>query len=361
MRPLRLDITGNTDANGNASIPVKFAQTGEWHDAKFSLSLPAPAEWAILISGRPATYGRGRRVTLGPELIMDGERVTVSVAGALPNAAIDGTAMGKSGSPDEIMASYTPAPNTIALDSLATIREIDRFTQAPNNVTTNKLYVLPVGTQSVRLEVNENGQTVSFTNLKIVGATTGDVYVFPSSASGTTGGFDNWMKPSPADVTGGILFSLDTTGSANGVQVIITADLGANFVEANLVGNGTATGSALLVQNTTAAPWQQVNTSAGNGTGTIANGGTLSLLAGQVGKTTYLFEVKYTIVAVAGSFIDIADTGNNELGRIDGSFTHSDKFTFYGKNLGVNTGVKAVNNSGVGSGAFNFGIQANQS
>lgn len=154
-------------------------------------------------------------------------------------------------------AVIAPQPGfPLSLNTFASQQLIDSFTQAPNVVVNNRLYLLPAGTQSVRIQINQNAQPVAFANFKVLGAGTGVVYIFPSSGSGTAGGFDEWFKPNPSDVIQGILFSLDTTGSANGVEVVITADTGSSFVVASLTGPGTSTAGPLLVENTTAALWQ---------------------------------------------------------------------------------------------------------
>lgn len=123
MRPIRQDIAGITDANGNLTLPIKRPVTGEWLDVKFALSVAIPATgppfvpaWTISSSGTVLTYGYGVHATLGPELIQDGETVSIAVAAGPPNTAVLGSMVGKAGTPDEILAGYNPAPNIIALD-----------------------------------------------------------------------------------------------------------------------------------------------------------------------------------------------------------------------------------------------------
>lgn len=179
VRPLYVDITGTTDANGNASIPVQFPRmTGRWHNAKFTLGLSAPAEWAILVNGRPYTYGRGRRVTLGPELIQDGETVAVSVIGGPQSATVDGTCTGVSGPPDEIMSSFTPAPNTIALDAFNTSVLIGTVKNVGSSDVKGPTTIqLPGGAQGVGFAASMLAPNVVAAKILIVGHQTGLTYV----------------------------------------------------------------------------------------------------------------------------------------------------------------------------------------
>jgi hypothetical protein len=151
VRPLRVDLTGTTDASGNASIRVKLPVTGEWHDVKFALSTTGPAEWALLVSGTAITYGRGRRVTLGPELIQDGEQVTVTITGGPVLAPIVGSATGRSGDPETITAQWGPQPNTIALDAAIPRQKLyPDGTAIPPDPATPSLTILSGGNATVR-------------------------------------------------------------------------------------------------------------------------------------------------------------------------------------------------------------------
>jgi hypothetical protein len=172
MRPFRDDLTGKTDANGNATLKVKLPQTGEWHDLKVALGMAGGAEWALLLSGTAVNYGRGRRVVLGPELVQDGETLTVSVTGGPPNMSILGAVTGKSGAIQEVLASFVPQPNTIALDT--TSPSLYATTITLDTATATKLVnVIPSpGTQAVLVDL----LTIGFTNLVISGHVSGEVY-----------------------------------------------------------------------------------------------------------------------------------------------------------------------------------------
>lgn len=183
MRVVRQDITGTTDANGNATIKVPLPFTGAWYDVKFPLSISNPAEWAILVSGTPVTYGRGRRVTLGPELIQDGETVTINVTGGPPSAAIIGSMNGKAGYAEEMLAAYSMSPNTIALDT-ATPEIVIGTLNAAQALAAVQDLPLPPGTQAVGFVVNLNSPNVVPGQILIQGNTTKQFYVqaatFPS-------------------------------------------------------------------------------------------------------------------------------------------------------------------------------------
>jgi hypothetical protein len=296
MRPIFIPLAGATDASGNATINVPLERTGDWRNVKLALGTIGPAEWAILKTGTALTYGRGRRVTLGPELLEPQDTISVSVTGGPVNAAISGSVSGVGGSMGEVMATFTPAPNTIALDSLVQTRTIDAFTQAPNVVTTSRQYPLPAGLQNVRVQINQNAQNVSWVSQSVTGSATGIVYM-STTGPGGTGGFDVWFKPAPPDIAAGLSFNFNTTGSPGGVEVIITADLAMNFVIASLTGAGTSSGNALLVQSTGApagAPgWQAFNhVGAAAGPASCSSGS-------SAGRRALLYEVVFSLAADA--------------------------------------------------------------
>lgn len=229
MRPVRVDLAGTTDASGNATIKVPLPFTGAWYNVKFSLSLSDPAEWAVLVSGTVLTYGRGRRVTLGPELIQDGETVTITVTTGPPTAAIIGSMNGAAGTPTEMLSSYAPQPNTISVDTAAEVQLLKSI-QGVGPVTTTGIpipkhanavgYVLNAG-PGAATSINLSGEQTGITYLTHTAAqfqntpiavlldprdTTLKVIV--GSGAGSWGIFDIlawqapsqvWAKPSPGD------------------------------------------------------------------------------------------------------------------------------------------------------------------
>lgn len=92
----------------------------------------------------------------------------------------------------------------------------------------------------------------------------------------------------------------------------------------------------------------------------IAGNGTITLQAGATNANTYLFELAYSIVGVAGTSITIKTTAGGNIGSIDGSFTHSDHIRWYGRNFGANVGITAVNNSATATGQFTYTLVTNQ-
>lgn len=287
--PTRLLISGQTDVNGAASIPFAAPPT-KYAVFTFVGQVDGNPSWTISVGGQLLRFGNGPAVNLGPLLTAPGERLTVAIAGATPGVQVTGTFDGNQySSAEEAAASYRPTANTITVNTFAQQRQIDSFTQAPNVVVSNRLYLLPTGTQSVRIQLNQNAQNVTFAGFKVLGAQSGIIYVFPSSGSGTSGGFDDWFKPAPVDLAGGVLFSLDTTGSASGVEVEITADLGQSFVIASLTGAGTSNGQPILVTNSgTPAPWQAGTIRQPIAATSVAGaGGVLVLIAGTAGKTIH--------------------------------------------------------------------------
>lgn len=324
MRPLHLDITGTTDASGNASIPVKLPQTGEWHDAKFSLSLPGPAEWAILVGGRPATYGRGRRVTLGPELILDGETVTVSVTGGPPNSPVDGTARGRSGDPQSILAGFTPAPNTIALDTSAQQTLLGSLTTPGDGAQHVKVIPMQPNTQGVGYFVRSGaavlvsmlGQVTQFLYFSLSPVTWGKFNAFPfGDPLDTQVQVAVTDNGSPATVDF-ISWSYDpvvwTRQEPNTFQQVQVNDLNQNIIGSDGGTVAASLGQSLLVSmiKATPAPWQ----SGVNSVTMSANfvGGTAQQqVAGVANEIVYVHDV--FIVANAATNVSVRSTSTHTL------------------------------------------------
>lgn len=327
MRPLHLDITGTTDSSGNASIPVKLPQTGEWHDVKFSLSLPAPAEWAILVSGRPATYGRGRRVTLGPELIQDGETVTVNVSGGPPNAAIDGAARGKSGDAGAILAGFTPQPNTIALDTSAQQVLLGSLTTPGDGAQHTKIIPMQPNTQGVGYFVRSGAAVL----VSMLGTTTNFLYFSLSPV--TWGKFNAFPFGDPLDtqvqvaVTDNgspatvdfISWSYDpvvwTRQEPNTFQQVQINDLNQNIIGSDGGTVAASLGQSMLVSmiKATPAPWQSGVTSV-TMSANFVGGTPQQQVAGVAGELVYVHDV--FIVANAACNVTVrSDTTHKNIAQ----------------------------------------------
>jgi hypothetical protein len=149
----------STDANGNATFDLGLERTGEWRDVKVSASLPAPAEWALFTGGSPLTFGRGRRVTLGPELLEPFDTLQLAVTGGPPSQPIVGAVTGKAGSMEEIVSAYAPAPNTIALDTSGFLLLTDSIDTAGGSGFKN--YPMLPGAQTVMVTINRSNGTRS--------------------------------------------------------------------------------------------------------------------------------------------------------------------------------------------------------
>jgi len=322
VRPLRLDLAATTDANGNASIPLKLPVTGEWHDLKIAASTTGPAEWAVLVSGSVVTFGRGRRVTLGPELVQDGEGVTVTVTGGPVAAPIIGSVTGKSGSPNEMLASYGPQPNTITLDAvaprlqlwpdgtLAAARTGPSFTVAANVVTSFRV-AIPAGATGLRVApaVTGGGAFVFSYQLRVTGHQSGVAY-FPAPFVGLgTPVFSRQPVTVPVDVEYDTQIDIGITGDASISLDFFVSALTA--VEAIEVYAQQPFGVTSNVSGVTAAPWQAAGAVAPFSIDLSVAAGTTVIVAAVAGKTVYLHDLDYSISAAggfSGNFQDTAGT-----------------------------------------------------
>lgn len=332
MRIVRVDLTGTTDGNGNATIKVPLPFTGAWYNVKFPLSLSGPAEWAILVSGTPFTYGRGRRVTLGPELIQDGETVTVSVTGGPPNAAITGSMNGSAGYPEEILASYTPAPNTIAVDASTGIQLLGTVTDSSTHT-----FPLPAGAVCVGYRAKDS----TITSVQIVGVQSGDVYFLDSASN---------VSVAPVST---LLDQVDT--SVNCTATPATSAHPCDFMAWTLptflfVQQRPGLAGIFTVQEGSAPPfWQAPNLAPVEFGATIAGGATLALIAAVANQSVYLFALNMDADNVAGTAVTLEDTAGTAYHRYGStSSVVPGPALFAGSKLPSGVGVRLHNIGGVG-------------
>lgn len=177
MREVRVDIVGQTDANGNASIRVPLDNTGEFQNLKFSAGLPTgSAEWAITASGTTLTFGRGRRVTLGPELIkpQDVSATVVAITNGPVNALVLGSASGQAGTEREMLLVHQPVPNTITLETFASQLLLASITTPGNGILQTKTVPVPPNLAAIGYLVT--GSLPQTTRVVAVGITTSHVW-----------------------------------------------------------------------------------------------------------------------------------------------------------------------------------------
>lgn len=351
MRPLRQDVTGTIDANGNATIPIKLPATGEWHELKIALSTSGPAEWAILVSGTAVTYGRGRRVTLGPELIQDGETVTVTVTGGPPSQAIIGAITGKSGTPEEMLASYGPQPNTIALDAVQPRQRLfptgtaipvnpaaPSFTIA-SGATQTFNFTLPAGTVAIRITpVPASGNSTIY-SLRVVGNVTGEQYYGSPTVYGT-----RQLVPSPAlPLTLPVEFDWD---QSVGLDVHSLSGVTMSFFVSALFATeapGQA-GAPVPVDNADPASWQVPFSSTIINNNLAGGGGTAIIVGALAGIVVRVFDVRVGVdVAAAGGGILLQDTLGINYHVFNPSNTNPNPFVGRGIQFTAAAGVQVVN------------------
>lgn len=199
MRPIRVDITGTTDKNGNFSQVVRLDKTDEWRNIKVAIGTVGPAEWSLSTANTPLTYGRGRRVTLGPELLYPFDTLTVACTGGPVSATVTGSATGTSGTEEEVIPTYAPSPNTIALDAaiprqkmypdgtaVATINAGGpSFSVAPGFLSAVQTFTLPAGTVAIRLLASSSGNPFLYSLLMVGSQTTEQYYGDPLTPGNT--------------------------------------------------------------------------------------------------------------------------------------------------------------------------------
>lgn len=309
MRQFRQDLTGKTDANGNASITINMPQTGEWHELKVAASISAQAEWALIVSQSPYTYGRGRRVTLGPELIRDNESVTVTVTAGPPNAQIIGTVTGKSGTSDEMLASYGPQPNTIAVDTSAPTILLGTVTAVGGGIGGTGTFNVPLNAYALALLPELAGVAATITALNVQGVTSSDFYLrdlsFPGGALPAAPIYVP-LGTQPIDTQVTVGFSVSGGAGQPAINVIAllapiaTASILTGVGNVSITnGQDTSTnagGSVPVVpaEFYTPAPWQAPAFNAGINAVSVNSGASQLIIAASALKTVYLHEFSFS-------------------------------------------------------------------
>lgn len=197
MRPILIPVAAKTDANGAASIDVRLERTGDWRAVKIALGTTGPAEWSAVQSGVPVTFGRGRRVTLGPELMQPDDTLKIEVTGGPVLAQITGSVSGIGGTMQEIIEAFKPEPNTIALDTSTSRQKLfpDGTTPATSlltpsytvnsGATVTNTFTLPAGTVELIFSANASGLVFTY-QLLVVGRQSGTQYFGSDAAPGST-------------------------------------------------------------------------------------------------------------------------------------------------------------------------------
>jgi len=294
MRRILIPIGGkSTDANGNATFDLGLERTGDWRNVKVAASLSGAAEWALVSGGSALTFGRGRRVTLGPELLEPFDTLTLQVAGGPPNQPITGTVSGMAGDQDEISGTFTPAPNTIALDTAPT--GVPILPLAGTSLTSGNFVncqPLPIGTTYVRVWMAPSTpatvQLIGLANPSVFG---GLNRIYYQENAPTSTGFYRDVEVDPElELT--LRFNNNGAGTINGLVITAHTDPVPpdvfNSQPAIPVNVQPASGADFPVHNTTAAPWQAAASNAGVAATSVNAGASLTLIAAVAGKTVYL-------------------------------------------------------------------------
>lgn len=342
MRPLREDIATTADGNGNASIRVKLPVTGEWHNVKVAVQTTNPAEWAVVVSGTPVTFGAGRRVTLGPELIRDGETLVITCAGAFANGAITGAVSGVSGSPAEMLASFTPQPNTVTaqtsiplevqlfpVGAANTNQGQPSFVAGAGSVGAGGTFNVPIGTRGIRIAPHAPppGNTFTYT-MQVIAypVTPNSMLLWPPAAAPSTAGTPSfpahpvrvslapaWAVQSFANPQGVLQVAISVNGDPSvALNFFVSAlfdvqelDVGAQFpLPISAPSSLPVTVQNLSVPVNVTGTIQEPTASIGGQLAAVSTG---SLLAGTAGQ----------VVKIFGWFIEVDQAGGNSIGWLE--------------------------------------------
>jgi len=319
MRRILIPVGGrSTDASGAATFDLGLEKTGDWRNVKVSLQTTGPAEWGLFSGGAPLTFGRGRRVTLGPELLEPQDQLQVQVSGGPVSQPILGAVSGLGGTMEEIVSGFNPAPNTIALDTSATRQKLfpvgvtpptnlitPSFTVASGGTSGALHFQLPAGTVAVRFLVTALGLLFTY-RLMVLGVQSVEQYYGDPAAPGSS-----LTVPVPTlPLTIPVEIDWDS-------QIIVQIDAPTQninvFVSALFAPEppGQA-GAAQSVVAPSPATWQAPNLAPILINTTVLAGGNVVILAAVAGQQVRIFSCSIGIdAAVAGAILLQDTTGAN--------------------------------------------------
>ena len=296
MRPILIPVAAKTDANGAASIDVRLERTGDWRAVKIALGTTGPAEWSAVQSGVPVTFGRGRRVTLGPELMQPDDTLKIEVTGGPVLAQITGSVSGMGGTMQEIVDAFKPAPNTIALDSAIPRQKLfpdgttvptsaltPSYTVGASATVTNR-FTVPAGTVALRFLVNASGLFFTY-ELLVTGHQSVAQYYGDPLAPGSTLVVPTPTLPFTIPIENDWDSQVDVTltnTSTNSLRVFVSA-----LFAPEAPGQ---TGAAQTVTEISQF-WQVEFTTLGSQVGALAAGASATLVAGVATETIVVFGV----------------------------------------------------------------------
>jgi len=333
---LDMDLSATCDATGAGSTTI-IPRAAHYAVLKIIGQVTGSASWTVLLNGQPVTFGRGPRVDLGPIVTQPGDKITLSVQGAIPLSPIRGRLIGAAAIQlDQVLAMYSPAPNTIALDVAAPQLDLGQVagTAGPGG---SRTFLVPPNTYA--LAILPQGGVTGFTSLVVTGIQSGDTYAFLTAAGGLptdviyvplgTQAFDSQVKVA-GSVTG--------AGTATMEVVALLAPIA---IAASITGVGTTPitsggqdlspsgGNSIPVvpaANYTPTPWQAARSvkRISFAALTAGAGNAIQLVAPVVNQSVYLFGAGLQLDAAAaagGIHLDGLPAGPNEFRADFGSAT----------------------------------------
>jgi hypothetical protein len=346
LRRFNDDINGTADATGAATLRWR-GMTGEFASVLMIARAAGAPSWLVNINGSPVNVGRGVNSPLRLPILEPGEIVTLTVAGALPAAAVSAHIVGYAS--DAGMSELPvapPEPSTIALDTSGQLGSVlERF---DTSLLQTKTWTLPAGTASVGVGVDLNETTAGSADpahsvipasITLTGLPSGANYLLFVPNAGLRQIF--WAALNPEDTRLNIL----TDGvHPNGCFVdILTSPLVIAGQGGDQLGN-----LSVSLQRSLPAPWQAPNLKPVTVASVIAAGASVNPIAAVAGKIIYLFSFAGTVDAVgaAGSDLRFFDgdpaTTGVERGRM-GTNVQPPPVNFFGAALTASNGFFLFN------------------
>jgi hypothetical protein len=155
--PAIIPFSGLTDANGNLTLKIRPRAAFWWAGKMVGKLNVGSAIWEAKMGGLLGGVGRGQRAEIAGLMVAPGDTIEISVISGPASVPVNGTLVGvQASSLADVAQGFSPAPNTIALDTNSPSTAIDRIDTATGSGS--RVYPILPGTVSVGFGVDADTQ-----------------------------------------------------------------------------------------------------------------------------------------------------------------------------------------------------------
>lgn len=286
------------DANGNGTFTNNFAND-YWYAGTITGETQGSPKWVLKRNGIFFQPSVGSQIVLSCGVMPAGTRLDLIITGGIPNATVDGLLYGaKTSKPNEIpvplalpnnpTSIVVSSPQKLYPDGTPLTQQgltKPSFTVAHSTIVTQR-FSIPPGTTALRIGANVPNTVFAYA-LAVQGVQSGQMYFpnTPNLASSAGVNFVNEPIVIPVASEWDSKIDIRVIGDGtNAINVWVSALFDVQAVEVYAQ-------QILNVEQPLPVVWQAPTLTLDVNNGSLANGATMTLLAGIAGQTIYMFFV----------------------------------------------------------------------